>query len=152
MYIATQFSIFLMNKPGVLAQTLNRIASEKVNIIAMTMVDSVEHGVLRLTASKRDEVREALKKLNVTINETDVLCLTLSNKTGALADVVSKLASAHININYAYCTAGARGGRTTGVLKVADIKKAMKVLSDKKSVKKASSKKKTRKKRPVSKR
>ena len=42
---------------------------------------------------------------------------------------VRKLAAAHINISYAYCTAGARGGRTTGVLKVADVTKAMKVLT-----------------------
>ena len=32
-------------------------------------------------------------------------------------------------ILYAYCTAGARGGRTTGILKVSGIEKAMKILS-----------------------
>ena len=36
----------------------------------------------------------------------------------------------HINIIYAYCTAGARGGKTTGILKVANIEKAMKVLEN----------------------
>jgi len=45
-----------------------------------------------------------------------------------LAAVAEKLAKSHINISYAYCTAGAKGGRTTGVLKVADVKKAMRVL------------------------
>ncbi|MHC4963133.1 MAG: hypothetical protein ACYTGA_13595 [Planctomycetota bacterium] len=50
------------------------------------------------------------------------------NKAGAFADAAEKLSKAHINISYAYCTAGARGGRTTGVLKVADVKKAIKVL------------------------
>jgi hypothetical protein len=64
----------------------------------------------------------------MTFNKTDVLCVTLSNKAGALADVAGKLAKQHINISYAYCTAGARGGKTTGVLKVADVKKAMRVL------------------------
>jgi hypothetical protein len=53
-----------------------------------------------------------------------------------LAAVTEKLARNHINISYAYCTAGAKGGRTTGVLKLADVKKAMKVLS--KDAKKAS--------------
>lgn len=128
-YLGTQFSIFLVNKPGVLAQTLTAIAEKKVNIIAMTMMDSVEHGVLRLTATQRDRVREILKQLNVPYNETDVICAMLPNKAGALADLVTTLAEAHINVNYAYCTAGARGGRTTGVLKVADMKKAMKILS-----------------------
>ncbi len=128
MYVETQFSVFLINKPGVLAQTLTEFGKEKVNLIAMTMMDSVEHGVLRLTTSDRHHTREILKRLNIPVNETDVLCVTIDNKAGALADVATHLAQEHVNINYAYCTAGARGGRTTAVLKVADIKKAMKVL------------------------
>ena len=128
MYLETQFSVFLINKPGVLANTLNELGREKVNIIAMTMMDSVEHGVLRVTTTKRQDTRRVLSGLNVPFNETDVLCVTISNKAGALADIASVLSKAHININYAYCTAGARGGRTTAVLKVADIKKAVKVL------------------------
>lgn len=128
MYVETQFSVFLINKPGVLAQTLTEIGKEKVNIIAMTMMDSVEHGVLRLTTSDHHHTRDILKRLNVPVNEADVLCVTIDNKAGALADVATRLAHEHVNINYAYCTAGARGGRTTAVLKVADIKKAMKVL------------------------
>ena len=128
MHIEKQFSIFLINKPGVLAQTLGAMAKEKINIIAMTMMDSVEHGVLRLVTGKADKTREVLGKLNAAVNETDVLCLTLSNQSGALADITARLAEAHININYAYCTAGARGGKTTGILKVADLNKAIKVL------------------------
>jgi hypothetical protein len=54
--------------------------------------------------------------------------VNLDNKAGALAAVAEKLAKNHINIAYAYCTAGAKGGRTTGVLKVADVKKAMRIL------------------------
>jgi len=58
-----------------------------------------------------------------------VLCVTLSNKPGALAEIAEKLARHHINISDAYCTAGAKGGKTTGVLKVADVKKATKIIS-----------------------
>jgi len=63
-------------------------------------------------------------------NETEVLCVNLDNRAGALATVAEKLAKGHINISYAYCTAGAKGGRTTGVLKVSDVKKAMKLLQN----------------------
>ncbi|MBM4103587.1 MAG: hypothetical protein FJ263_05980 [Planctomycetes bacterium] len=129
MYLETQFSIFMVNKPGVLARVLHEVAVEKINIVAMTMMDSAEHGVMRLVGSSSQKVREVLNRLNLQFNETDVLCVNLSNKAGALADVTAKLAEAHINISYAYVTAGARGGRTTGVLKVADVSKAMKVLN-----------------------
>ncbi len=128
MYVATQFSIFMVNKPGVLAQVLGEFARAKINIIAMTMMDSVEHGVMRVVFAAPLEARDVLLKLNMPYNTADVLCVNLDNKPGALAAVAEKLAKSHINISYAYCTAGAKGGRTTGVLKVADVKKAMKIL------------------------
>lgn len=128
MHIETQFSIFLINKPGILAKVLNELATEKVNIVAMTMMDSVEHGVLRLVAGSPVHTRKIISKLSLQVNETEVLCVNLPNKPGALAGVAAKLSDAHININYCYVTAGARGGRTTGILRVADLKKAMKIL------------------------
>jgi hypothetical protein len=128
MYTATQFSIFMVNKPGVLAQVLGEFAQAKINIIAMTMMDSMEHGVMRVVLAAPEKAKKVLSKLNMPYSETNVLCITLTNKSGALASVAEKLAKNHINISYAYCTAGAKGGRTTGILKVANIKKAMKVL------------------------
>jgi hypothetical protein len=128
MYIETQFSIFMVNKPGVLARVLGEFAQAKINIIAITMMDSMEHGVMRVVFAAPEKAKQVLAKLNMPYNETDVLCVTLTNQSGALASVVEKLAKNHINISYAYCTAGAKGGRTTGILKVANVQKAMKVL------------------------
>ena len=152
MHLDTQFSIFMVNKPGILAQLLNVLAQEKVNIVAMTMMDSVEHGVMRLVGSGVVRIREILKRMNVQFSETQVLCVNLPNKAGAFADVTNKLSQAHINISYAYCTAGARGGRTTGILKVADVKKAMKILDGTSTAlhKKTSKKKKAVRRSPAS--
>ena len=124
----TQFSVFLVNKPGVLAQVSRQLAQAKVNVIAMTMMDSSEHGVLRVVAADPEKVRVALAALNLPTTETDVLVVEMANRSGALADVCGRLAEGHINISYAYCTTGARGGKTKGVFKVADAKKAIKLL------------------------
>ena len=123
-----QFSVFLVNKPGVLAQVTNALGQAKINLMAMTLVDSQEHGVLRMVTEGVDAAREVLKKLNLPMTETEVLCVDLPNRPGALADVATLLGQEHININYAYVTSGAPGGRTTGVFKVADQPKALKVL------------------------
>ncbi len=141
MNIATQFSIFMVNKPGVLANLLSEFAKAKVNITAMTMVDSAEHGVMRVVFTAPKKARDLLNGINVPYSEHEVLCVNLANKSGALATIAEKLARNHINISYAYCTAGAKGGRTTGVLKVASVKKAMRVLEPKA--------KKTQKSKPV---
>ncbi len=54
--------------------------------------------------------------------------VSLVNKPGAMAEVAEKLATAHVNIAYAYCASGASGGRTTGIINVENLSKAMKVL------------------------
>jgi hypothetical protein len=126
----TQFSVFLANKPNVLAQVCQQLADDKVNIRALSMMDASEHGVLRLVVENPDAAREALGSLNVAMTETTVLLATLPNRPGAMADVVERLASNHISVNYAYCTAGAPGGQTVGVFRVSDLKRAMQVLQE----------------------
>jgi hypothetical protein len=125
---AIQFSVFLVNKPGILAQVTQALAEEKVNIVAMTLVDSQEHGVLRLVGEEPRIARAVLTKLNLPMTETEVLCVDLPNQSGALAEVATVLGKNHININYAYCTSGAPGGRTTGVFKTGDQGKAEHLL------------------------
>lgn len=128
-----QFSVFLVNKPGVLSQIFRELARAKVNITNLAMMDSMEHGVLRMTVDDPGAARAALKVLNVSANETEVLAVDLANRPGAAADLCEKLADAHINIGYMYCTAGGNGAKTTVVIKVPDIKKAIKVLESSKA-------------------
>ncbi len=130
MEMLKQFSIFMVNKPGILSRILDEFTKSKINISALTVMDSVEHGVLRVVPEDADKLRNALNKTNIQFNETEVLCVTLPNKSGAFASVTDKLAKAHINIAYAYVTSGAKGGKTTAVMKVADVKKAVKVLQN----------------------
>jgi hypothetical protein len=127
---ATQLSVFLVNKPGVLANVCQRLADEKINIVGMSMMDSTEHGVLRLVAEDAPRARHALTALDVPTTEQEVLLATLPNRPGALADVVERLAAAHISVHYAYVTTGVPGGKTLGIFKVSDHHKAVKTLSE----------------------
>ncbi len=128
MQVATQFSIFLVNKPGVLASVCGELAEAKINILAMTMMDSSEHGVLRLVVEQEDRCRQVLSGLDLPTTEADVLLVPLPNKPGSIADVAGRLADEHINISYAYVTAGGTRDKALGVFRVADIKRAQKVL------------------------
>jgi hypothetical protein len=128
-----QFSIFLVNKPGVLSQIFRELARAKVNVEAVAMMDSMEHGVLRFIVDDAGAARPVLKRLNINVAEAEVLAVTLPNRPGAVADVCERLTAAHINVGYMYCTSGANGGKTNVVLKVPDIKKAIKVLENGKS-------------------
>ena len=121
MRMETEFSVYLINRPGVLASVTGALARAKINIIALTLSDSGEHGVLRIICDNPAAAREVLGKAHDRWAESEVLVLELENRPGAFASVAQKLADEHININYAYCTGGARGGRTTAVFKVNDL-------------------------------
>ncbi len=131
-----QFSVFLMNKPSALSRIFRELAKAKVNINALAMMDSMEHGVLRLIVADPTAARNVLQTLNVPATETEVLTTTLSNRPGAVADLCDRLSAAHVRIGYMYCTSGAKGGKTTVVLKVPDMKKAMKVAEAQKPTRK----------------
>ena len=133
MKVVKEFSISLVNKPGVLAGVLKALSKAKVDGVAMTLSDSADLGVLRLVVVQTDLAQKVLSQLNVPMTHSDVLQIELTNKSGALADVVEKLAKAHINIAYAYCTSGGKGGKTTGIINVENIAKAMKVLGAEKT-------------------
>jgi len=128
MRVVTQFSVFLVNKPGVLAQVMSALAKAKINVTALTLMDSSEHGVLRLVCNGADRVRNVLNQTHGYFTETEVLAVELTNRPGAFAAAAEALAQAHVNISYAYCTGGAPGGKTTAIFKVADLKKALRVL------------------------
>jgi len=125
-----QVSVFLENKPGRLAKVLSALAHEKVNITALTVMDSHEHSVLRLVSSDLPRSAQVLKALSIPHAETDVLLVELRNQPGALAHVCEILGAEHINIDYAYCSSGGRNGRVVGVFKVSNTEKAMRVLSE----------------------
>lgn len=128
MDVQTQFSIFLINKPGVLANVTGALAKAKVNIVALALMDSGEHGTLRIVCDDADKTRTVLGKTHDRWTESDVLVLSLDNNPGAFADISEELAREHVNITYAYVTGGAAGGKTTAVFKLADLKKALTVL------------------------
>jgi hypothetical protein len=130
MQIMKQFSIFLVNKPGVLAGVTSALAKAKVNIIALSLMDSGEHGTLRIVCTEGEKAREVLGSAHDRWTESDVLVMTLSNQPGEFAHVAEKLSREHVNITYAYCTGGAADGKTSAVFKLADLKKAQQILKD----------------------
>jgi hypothetical protein len=130
MRVETQFSVFLINKPGVLAAVTGALAKAHVNIIALALMDSGEHGALRIVCSDSAKAREVLGKAHDRWTECEVLVAELDNRPGAFSAIAESLAEHKVNITYAYCTGGAEGGRVSAVFKIQDMAKAQKVLSE----------------------
>ncbi|MBS3733822.1 MAG: ACT domain-containing protein [Phycisphaerae bacterium] len=128
MQIRRQFSVFLVNRPGMLAGAAEALSGAGINIQALSLADSGESGVLRLVCDLPDKAQQVLDAADVRWTETDVLMLDLPNEPGCFADLARRLAEANVNVSYAYATAAPPGASSKAVFKVADPTKAQQVL------------------------
>lgn len=124
---ATHLSVTLQNKPGQLAKVASALARAKVNIEAISVVDSAEVGVVRLMTSSNAKARAALKKAGMEVVQHPVLRVKLPNEPGALAAVARKLSAQKVNIEFVYGSAAGRGEPSTVVIGVSDIARAAKL-------------------------
>lgn len=127
---AKQLTVYLENKPGRLATVCTALSEQKVNITAVTVGESRDRSVLRMVTDDLPRTRQVLKQLNVPFEEQEVVLVEMRNQPGALAHVCELLAGEHINIDYAYCSAGTRNGKTIGIFKVSNLPKCLKVLAE----------------------
>jgi hypothetical protein len=130
MPVLKQLSIFLENKPGVLGTFCEELAENSINILGLSVSDTVDHAVVRMLCDNPAKACTILGDAGMLVVETDVLVVDLPDKPGILADLAKKLAAAKVNIEYAYGTTEATGGKL--VLRVSDTKKALKALKLKK--------------------
>jgi len=97
-----QLSVFIENKSGTLNEILSILKSADIQIIASTISDTVEYGIYRIITSEPQKAFDALKAKNISVNLSDVFAISLDNKVGKAADVISLFADAGINIEYMY--------------------------------------------------
>jgi hypothetical protein len=129
MEIAKQLSVFLANKPGMLAEVCDELAEAKINIFALTISDTADHSVVRMVVSDHEKALQIFEERGVLTVESKVLMIENHNRPGALAKISKRLAKAKINIEYAYLATspGAKVGLL--VMRVDDTKRALKVLT-----------------------
>lgn len=129
MSIQKQLSVFLPNRPGVMARTCSILSEAGINILAMAVHDTVDNGVVRLIVDQPTKAVLLLEQEEFYITEQDVLVVELENKTGALTRVAQSLAEADINISYAYCTATPNQEGGCLVLRTDQLERAQELLS-----------------------
>ena len=129
MKVCKQLSVFLENKPGTLALMSAALATRKINIVAFSISDAVDHGVIRMVVSSPVQAAHLLGEGGMMVVESDVLALDLPNKPGALARLAQRLSKARVNIEYAYGSTGGTKGKAQLILKVDNIRRARRILA-----------------------
>ena len=113
-----QLSVFLENREGRLEEVLDVLAKSNVNIVALSLADTSDYGMLRMIVSDPHKGRMALKEVGITSMLTDVVALRVPHATGSLSKAMHQIVDGEVNIEYMY--AFANGDDAAAVLKSDD--------------------------------
>jgi len=123
-----QISIFLENKKGRLLEALKVLGREKVNIRALSIADTNDFGILRLIVADPDKAKIVLEQSGFTVKESDVIAIVVSDEPGGLADVLTVLNKAKINVEYIYAFADKQEADAVVVLRTENVDEGVKTL------------------------
>lgn len=127
----TQLSAFVSNKPGHLQKVLKVLADDNINIITLTIAETMDFGILRMIVDHPRRGYEILKKYNITSSVTDVLAIEIEDTPGALYKSLDAFAQMNLNIEYMYAFTEKREDKAVMIFRFEDIEAAKKALQDK---------------------
>ena len=124
-----QVSVFLENKPGTLNKLTEVLATNNINIRALSLAETSEFGIVRMLVNDVFEAVSVLKDNNFVAILTPVLAYAIADEAGYLNNLLDKFTAADVNIEYMYAFAGKE--RAYMIFRVNDTKKAEALLKSK---------------------
>ena len=122
-----QVSVFLENKPGTLNKLTEVLATNRINIRALSLAETSEFGIVRMIVNDVFEAVNVLKENNFVAILTPVLAYAIADEAGYLNALLQNFSDAQVNIEYMYAFAGRE--RAYMIFRVNDTKKAEALLN-----------------------
>ena len=123
-----QLSVFLENRVGRLAGVTKLLGDAGVDILAISVADTADFGVLRLLVKDIGLAETTLGKNGVVCRVNNVSVVEVSAAPGGLAQVLSILNAAGINIEYMYAVAQTKRENPLMVFRFSEGERAAKAL------------------------
>lgn len=121
-----QLSVFLENKEGRLDKVLKTLSAGAVNIVALSLADNSDYGMLRMIVSDPEKGRMVLREAGIMAMITDVVAIRVPHATGSLSKAMHLIVESQINVEYMY--AFANGKDAAAVLKSDNPEKVVEIL------------------------
>lgn len=121
-----QLSVFLENRQGRLDEVLEILGSNDVNIVALSLADTADYGMLRMIVSDPNKGRAVLKENGITSMLTDVVALRVPHASGSLSKAMHQIVEGEVNVEYMY--AFANGEDASAVIKSDDPTRVVDIL------------------------
>jgi hypothetical protein len=113
-----QLSVFLENEAGRLAGMCRVLGDAGFSMHALVVADTSEYGVARLLCDRPHAARRVLEDAGFAVSVTRVIAVAVPDRAGGLADVLERLDSTDVNVEYLYCYVRPGGGVAVDILRV----------------------------------
>ncbi len=100
-----QISVFVENKNGRLADVLNVLRDNGINIYAVHIADTTNFGILRFIVDKTEEAKSVIENAGFAVKTTNVLAVGMGDEVGSLCDIMNILKEENIPVEYLYAFA-----------------------------------------------
>jgi hypothetical protein len=120
-----QITIFLENRPGVIADLCAHLTEREISIRAITVLDTIDIGTVRMVLDDPEKAKEAFAAAGAAYVSVKCLAVEVPHRPGGFASVARKLSLAGINIEYFYASALGEGGSAMGIFRVSDLERAL---------------------------
>ncbi len=125
-----QISVFIENKSGRLAEIARILGEAEINIRALSLADTSDFGILRLIVNDREKAKAVLKEKGFTVSKTEVVAVEVPDRPGGLYQILRKLESEAINVEYMYAFVERCGENAVIIFRFDETDKAIKTLLD----------------------
>lgn len=127
--VQRQITVAIENQPGRLAAISRALAERGINIKDLSILDTVEQGVIRLVPSDAAACKLLLQEQGFRPLEAEVLVIDLPDAPGELAVLSEALAKGGVNIDYAYGSEEPAEQRMRIVMKASPLARACEVIN-----------------------
>lgn len=127
--LVNQIAVFLENRKGRLNELASVLASEKIDLLTLSIADTQDFGIVRFITTDNAAAVKVLKEAGFTVTNSDLIGIEINDVPGALAGVLDILTAGEIDIEYLYSYARTEGHNAIILFKVSDVGKALDVLS-----------------------
>ena len=97
-----QLTVFVENKQGALVSITDTLASNNINIRALSIAETEDFGILRLIVNDVETAKETLTEKGYLIKVTNVVGVKIGDAPGKLTAALGVLGRAGINMEYLY--------------------------------------------------
>ena len=127
--LVNQLAVFLENKKGKLAGLTKTLAEKGIDLISLSIADTLDFGIVRIITNDNELALNELKSAGYTVTSSNLIAICVPDKPNGLHKAVEAMDSCDIAIEYMYSLARKEQGRAILLFKVKDIDKALKVLA-----------------------